>query len=79
MNFEDLKSVILRVFPEESGLQVEMKRKEISSWDSFGHLNLILELEDSLRISFTKEEIENINSLDVLLDIINSKYNTSES
>jgi len=50
-----------------------MKKSEILSWDSLGHLNLILEIEDSLEISFTKEEIEHIDSLQGLLDIINSK------
>ena len=50
-----------------------MKKSEILSWDSIGHLNLILEIEDSLGVSFTKDEIESINSFEVLLEIINSK------
>ena len=73
MNFEELKPIILLVFPEESGLELGMKKNEILSWDSIGHLNLILEIEDALDISFTKEEIENINSVEVLLEVINSK------
>jgi acyl carrier protein len=73
MNFEELKPIILRVFPEEDCIKVEMKRNEVSSWDSIGHLNLILEIEDSLEISFTREEIENINSFEVLFDLVNSK------
>ena len=73
MNFEELKTIVSRVFTEEKKLEVEMKKSEILSWDSLGHLNLILEIEDSLDITFTKEEIENIDSLNVLLEIINSK------
>jgi len=73
MNFEDLKPIVSRVFTEENNLEVNMKKSEILSWDSLGHLNLILEIEDSLEISFTKEEIEHIDSLQGLLDIINSK------
>jgi acyl carrier protein len=73
MNFEDLKPIISRVFTEDEKLDVDMKKSEILGWDSMGHLNLILEIEDSLGISFTKEEIERIDSLKVLLDIINSK------
>ena len=73
MNFDELKPIVSRVFTEEDELEVNMKKREIPSWDSLGHLNLILEIEDSLEISFTKEEIENINSFEVLLDIINSK------
>lgn len=73
MNFEDLKPIINRVFIEEEGLEINMKKSDILSWDSMGHLNLILEIEDSLEISFSKEEIESINSLQGLLDIINLK------
>jgi acyl carrier protein len=73
MNFEELKPIISKVFTEEDKLEVFMKKSEILSWDSIGHLNLILEIEDSLGVSFTKDEIESINSFEVLLEIINSK------
>ena len=73
MKFEELKSIVSKVFTEEKKLEVEMKKNEIPSWDSIGHLNLILEIEEVLGISFTKEEIEHIDSFQVLLDIINSK------
>ena len=48
MNFEELMPVILRVFNNEDKLEIEMKKGEILNWDSFGHLNLILEIEDAL-------------------------------
>ena len=73
MNFENLKPIIIKVFSEEKILEIGMKKNEILSWDSLGHLNLILEIEDDLGISFTKEEIEKIDSFQILLDIINSK------
>lgn len=73
MNFEDLKPIIYRVFTEQEKLEVHMKKNEIPGWDSIGHLNLILEIEDSLGISFTMMEIETIDSLQCLLDIVNSK------
>ena len=73
MNFEELKSIVSKVFTEEKKLELEMKKSEIPSWDSIGHLNLILEIEEELGISFTKEEIEHIDSFKVLLNVINSK------
>lgn len=73
MKFDELKPIISRVFSEDENLEFEMKKSDVLGWDSIGHLNLILEIEDSLEISFTKEEIEKINSFEVLLDIINSK------
>jgi len=73
MNFNELKPIISRVFTDEDELEAKMTKSDILSWDSLGHLNLILEVEDSLDISFTKEEIENIDSFEVLLNVINSK------
>ena len=41
-----------------------MNKSDVASWDSIGHLNLILELEDEFLISFEKEEIEIIDSFE---------------
>jgi acyl carrier protein len=79
MNFDELKLIISRVFTEEEKLEVFMKKSEITSWDSIGHLNLILEVEDSLGISFRKEEIEEINSFSLLLSILNNKLENEKS
>lgn len=73
MLFEDLKPIIQRVFPEELHLELSMKKSDVISWDSIGHLNLIVEIEEALNISFTTDEIESINSFQNLLDIINTK------
>ncbi len=73
MNFEELKPIITRVFNEENELLIEMKKCDVLNWDSIGHLNLILEIEDTLEISFSKFEIERIDSFKILLEIINSK------
>lgn len=73
MTFEELKPILEKVFPNEKVLLLDMKKSEISSWDSIENLNLILELEDSLGISFSKEEIENIDSIQSILDLINNK------
>lgn len=77
MRFDELETLILNVFSEESNLDVAMTKNDVPSWDSFGHLNLILELEDFLGISFTKEEIESIDSFSILLEVVNSKLKTS--
>lgn len=48
-------------------------RHSIAEWDSMGHLNLIVELEDNLNVSFTKDEIESIRSIKELMEILESK------
>ena len=75
MNFSELIEILKIVFPEESYFAIEMTKDEIASWDSIAHLNLIVELEDQLDISFKIEEIENIPSLSRLLSLINDKLN----
>jgi acyl carrier protein len=75
MNFEELKPIILRVFVDEPLLKLEMNKSDVAGWDSIGHLNLILELEDEFLISFEKEEIEIIDSFESLLDLVNIKMN----
>ena len=42
-------------------------------WDSINHLNLIVELESSLNITFTSEEIETLDSVGKLIFILNNK------
>jgi acyl carrier protein len=73
MKFEELKLIILSVFNEEQNIELEQSKDDVESWDSFGHLNLILEIENELNIQFTKSEIEEIDSFQTLLDIINQK------
>ncbi len=73
MTFEELTPILRKVFTGDIPLDVGMKKNDILSWDSIGHLNLILEVEEDLAISFTKEEIETIDSFNSLLNIINSK------
>lgn len=73
MKFEELEVIIRKVFTEESILTIDMHKKDIDSWDSMGHLNLILEIEDELGISFTTDEIEKIDSLKLLYEVVVSK------
>ena len=75
MNFNELTEILKIVFPEESFLEIEMTKEDIKSWDSIAHLNLIVEIEDQLGITFQIEEIEKINSLSSLLTLINKKTN----
>jgi acyl carrier protein len=73
MNLYELEPLLRRVFPDELSFSIEMSKDQIESWDSFGHLNLILEIEDVLLIHFDKSEIEAIDSLKILIDVINKK------
>jgi acyl carrier protein len=75
MNFNELTEILKIVFPDESFFQIEMTKDDLKSWDSIAHLNLIVEIEDQLGITFQIEEIEKIDSLASLLTLINIKAN----
>lgn len=49
------------------------RKDDLEEWDSINHLNLIVELEDKLQVSFTKEEIEELDSVQKLIDILKNK------
>ena len=46
---------------------------DIESWDSLKHLNLILAIEDEFNISFTEEESVEIESLELMKELIREK------
>ena len=70
MNLSDLLLVVCRVFPDENNIGLYSTKRDLVSWDSIGHLNLILEVEDEFGISFSKEEIESIDSIQILYDLV---------
>ena len=73
MEFNELLPVLKTVFPNCVHFEKTMTKKEISDWDSIAHLNLIIELEDTFKISFTSEEIQKIDSIEIILKLINEK------
>ena len=51
--------------------------ENIEQWDSLGHMNLILALEEDLRIKFTDEEIAQMTDVDLILKALRNKNITS--
>jgi acyl carrier protein len=75
MNFNELTEILKIVFPDESFFEIEMTKEDLKSWDSIAHLNLIVEIEDQLGITFQIDEIEKMNSFSSILALINIKVN----
>jgi acyl carrier protein len=73
ITISELQDIFQSALDEPVIITEETKRDDVESWDSINHLNLIVELEDKLKISFTKEEIEHLDSVKQLIDIIQSK------
>lgn len=74
MNDDQLKSIMAKVFKTNAGeISTLTSQKNLDSWDSLAHLNLIVELEMELDIDFDPEEISQINSFVTLKELLKLK------
>lgn len=71
-SFSELESVLRKVFTTQENISIELTKKDIDDWDSMGHLNLIVELEDTFGIKFSKQEIQSLDSIEKIFKKINS-------
>lgn len=69
---EDLKKVIGNVFNMDPNIVAEDASIDtVSNWDSLGHLNLVLALEERFNVTLTEEEtveILNYNLIRMVLE-----------
>ena len=74
--FVKLKDIIREVFPEyKSEIVPDVKQEDIEEWDSLGHLNLFMAVEQIFNISFSMEEVTDINSIHDIIEFIKNKKN----
>ena len=70
----DIFKIASTVFEvSEETLSLSDTVDDIESWDSLKHLNLILAIEDEFNISFTEEESVEIESLELMKELIKEK------
>jgi acyl carrier protein len=70
---DKLQEIFHAAMDTDAPININTTRDNCESWDSINHLNLIVELEDVLNVSFTKEEIENMCSVNELIKILGGK------
>lgn len=63
ITFTELEAVLKQVFPNQQHFTLEQTRDDIEEWDSIGHLNLIVEIEDQFNVKFSSEEIQKMDSI----------------
>ena len=75
MKEEDIKLLLAEVAEREIGSNFEFswKRGITEGWDSFNHVKLIIGVESSFNISFTIEEIDEMNTGEILFNKICEK------
>lgn len=69
-----VQSVFRDVFDDDKLLlQGNTSPETFPAWDSLGHIRLIAALEDELQLTFTLEEIEDMNSAAKILALLSAK------
>ena len=70
-----LKEVIAKHFlvtPESLAPDSGPVRGDIELWDSFGHITLILAIEEEFQVKFKSDEIPNLTSVDKIEERLNA-------
>ena len=56
-------------------VDINSNRQNIDEWDSFNHLDILVSIEKKYDVSFSPEEMAEINSYEDLCRIVKSKIN----
>lgn len=67
----DIKNILEQIFQEE--INEEFSKNTTDKWDSFTHLDILVELEKNFNISFTPQEMGAINSYKDIVDVVSKK------
>lgn len=73
-NMKRLTEIFQDIFDDENlALTSEMKVKEIKGWDSFVHISLMAAIQDEFGITYSIEEIMEMETIDKILLSIEKK------
>ena len=69
-----LKKIFLKIIGiKESSIKPSSSPKNTKKWDSLAHMNLIMALENELKIKFTDNEITEVLTFELVKEIIINK------
>ncbi len=73
---EKVRKIIAETFRvKENDLNSQLNMKDIDSWDSLTHMELIANLENELDIEFTADEIMEMTDIGKIERIVEEKIN----
>ena len=72
MKISDLKGILKKQFPEEKicNSSADLGVGSFLQWDSLGHYNLLLLVEESYGVRFTIEEMSEMKSLSDIAEVL---------
>ena len=69
-----VKSILVDVFDiKETDITDEMNLRDVESWDSLKHMNLVISLEQQFNTEFSTEEIIEMKNLSDIYNILKRK------
>jgi acyl carrier protein len=71
-----MKEKIIKIISQVMGVPIEMISGDsspdtIEEWDSLKHMNLVLALEEEFGIQFTDEQIVEMLSVELIVEVMN--------
>jgi acyl carrier protein len=74
--YERVRTIASDVFKlPEAEITPQSSPQTVATWDSVQHLNLILALEQEFDLQFEPGEMDEMNSVDRILSVLESKLN----
>lgn len=74
VTFDRIREIAADVLQVPPGrITLQSSTKDIESWDSVHHLNLILALEQAFETQFEPDEIDQMISMDRVLSVLENK------
>jgi acyl carrier protein len=76
--FETVRQLISAAFnvPAEQ-IREETVQADVATWDSLGHLNLMLMLEDQFAVSLDVDDMAKLTSVSAILDFLTARCPSS--
>lgn len=76
--FERVRQIVADLFDlPQHQIAASDSPDTIEGWDSLQHLNLVLALEQEFGLQFTPEEIEQLASVELIVDLLEEKLAAS--
>ncbi len=68
-----LRRIFSDVFDEDLEVKPETSAQDVSGWESFSHINLILAIESAFAVRFTSSEIERMHNVCDMVALIQQR------
>lgn len=70
---ERMEAIFKEIFWTDRGSMRELTKLSSSHWDSMAHMNLLLCIEEEFGMSLTDQDILDLNSFEVAVEIVREK------